>query len=103
MKGDSGKAVFTTTPLGPVGNETALGSNFSICLLSGMTAMNDGKTILGVFPVINEGPVELLYSTMRKRKSSTQRPWQRARSHRSNVSALAVYSTLTRSATGRSQ
>jgi hypothetical protein len=64
MKGDSGKAVFTTTPLGPVGNETALGSNFSIWLLSGMTAMNDGKTILGVFPVINEGPVELLYSTM---------------------------------------
>src|ERR1700744_412622 len=65
MKGSPGDAVFTgTVPVGPEGNETVMGGNFSIWMLSGMTPMSDRKTILGVFPALNEITTEPLYSTM---------------------------------------
>lgn len=67
MEGDAGKATFTTQALGAMtDNETALGSNFAIWATAGMTPMPDGKTILGVYPAINEGtnPIQNLYSTM---------------------------------------
>jgi hypothetical protein len=65
MSGAPGDAVFSgTVPVGPQGNETAMGGNFSIWMLSGMTPMSDGKTILGVFPALNEITTETLYSTM---------------------------------------
>ena len=50
--------------IGPEGNETALGSDFSIWMISGMTPMPDGQTILGVFPALNEHTNTNLYSTM---------------------------------------
>lgn len=65
MSGPTGKAVFTgNVPVGPQGNETALGADFSIWMLSGMIPMPDGKTILGVFPALNEATSQPLYSTM---------------------------------------
>lgn len=65
MSGAAGSATFTgNVPVGPEGNETALGSDFSIWMLSGMTPQPDGQTILGVFPALNEGTGESLYSTM---------------------------------------
>lgn len=65
MSGSQGEATFTgNVPVGPEGNETALGSNFAIWMLSGMTPMLDGQTILGVFPALNEGTSTDLYSTM---------------------------------------
>ena len=61
MSGPNGQATFTgNVPVGPQGNETAV-SGFAIWLLSGMTPMPDGQTILGVFPVINEGTSQDLY------------------------------------------
>lgn len=64
MSGSKGKATFTTTAIGPQGNETALGDNFSIWMLSGMTPLSDGKTIVGVFPALNEATSTDLYTTM---------------------------------------
>ena len=65
MSGSQGSATFTgTVPVGPEGNETALGSNFAVWMDSGMTPMPDGQTILGVFPALNEGTSTNLYSTM---------------------------------------
>lgn len=64
MSGPPGQAVFVDTPVGPQGNETALGSDFSIWMLSAMTPMADGKTILGVFPALKESESLPLYSTM---------------------------------------
>jgi hypothetical protein len=65
MKGAPGDAAFSgMVPVGPEGNETAMGGNFSIWMLSGMTPMSDGKTVLGVFPALNEMTTEPLYSTM---------------------------------------
>lgn len=64
MTGAQGQAVFSATPVGPQGNETGLGGDFAIWMLGGMTPMLDGKTVLGVFPALNEGTVTDLYSTM---------------------------------------
>jgi hypothetical protein len=65
MSGPAGNETFTgTVPVGPQGNETALGANFAVWMLSGLTPMPDGKTILGVFPALNEGTSTNLYSTM---------------------------------------
>jgi hypothetical protein len=67
MSGPTGQATFTgNVPVGPQGNETSLGSNFAIWLLSGMTPMPDGETILGVFPALYESSSgnQDLYSTM---------------------------------------
>lgn len=64
MSGAKGKSVFTKTPVGPQGNETKLGSDFAIWMIGGMTPMLDGKTILGVFPALNEATPVDLYSTM---------------------------------------
>lgn len=65
MSGPTGNATFTgNVPVGPEGNETALGSDFAVWMLSGMTPMPDGTTILGVFPALNEGTSTSLYSTM---------------------------------------
>ncbi|KAH8804546.1 hypothetical protein F5884DRAFT_859173 [Xylogone sp. PMI_703] len=65
MSGPAGQATFTgNAPVGPEGNETALGSDFAIWMLSGMTPMPDGKTILGVFPALNEATRQEFYSTM---------------------------------------
>ncbi|KUJ09819.1 uncharacterized protein LY89DRAFT_675969 [Mollisia scopiformis] len=66
MNGTTGDAIFTgDVPVGPItANETALGPDFAIWMLSGMTPMLDGSTILGVFPALNEGTSESLYSTM---------------------------------------
>jgi hypothetical protein len=64
MTGPAGKAKFTTTALGPQGNETALGSDFAIWMLSGMTPLSDGKSIVGVFPALNEAKSIPLYTTM---------------------------------------
>jgi hypothetical protein len=66
MSGLSGLATFTgTVPVGPLAaNESALGSNFSVWMLNGMTPMYDGMSVLGVFPCLNEGTLEELYTTM---------------------------------------
>ena len=66
MSGPQGDAIFTgNVPVGPLtSNETAMGGNFSVWMLSGMTPMPDGKTILGVFPALNEATGQPLYSTM---------------------------------------
>jgi hypothetical protein len=65
MSGPTGNATFTgNVPVGPEGNETALGSDFAVWMLSGMTPMPDGLHILGVFPALNEGTSTPLYSTM---------------------------------------
>ena len=64
MSGHAGKATFTTTAIGPQGNETELGSDFAIWMLSGMTPLSDGKTIVGVFPALNEATSTPLYTTM---------------------------------------
>jgi hypothetical protein len=66
LEGTYGSQIFSgNVPVGPQGdNETELGSDFSIWMLSGMTPMLDGQTILGVFPALNEGTSEDLYSTM---------------------------------------
>jgi hypothetical protein len=65
MSGAPGDALFTgMVPVGAEGNETAMGGNFSIWMLSGMTPMPDGKTIVGVFPAVNEATGETMYSTM---------------------------------------
>jgi hypothetical protein len=64
LGGPADATSFKTTPLGPQGNETDL-SSFAIWMLSGMTPLSDGKTILGVFPAIVEtNAIENLYSTM---------------------------------------
>jgi hypothetical protein len=60
-----GSPTFTgNVPVGPEGNETALGSAFSIWMLSAMTPLPDGQTILGVFPALNGAASTNLYSTM---------------------------------------
>jgi hypothetical protein len=66
MSGNPGVAIFTANnPVGPINhNETALGSNFSVWLLGGMTPLLDGVNIVGVFPALDEGTSTSLYSTM---------------------------------------
>lgn len=65
MNGSTGQGTFTGyAAVGPEGNETAMGSDFAIWMLSGMTPMPDYKTILGVFPAVDESTGEDLYSTM---------------------------------------
>jgi hypothetical protein len=66
MKGDAEHETFSTTPLGPQGNETSLTSNFAIWATAGLTPMKDGKTVVGVFPALNVGndTTQELYSTM---------------------------------------
>ncbi|KIM97603.1 hypothetical protein OIDMADRAFT_58207 [Oidiodendron maius Zn] len=64
MAGPAGEAQFDMTPLGAQGNETET-SGFAIWMLSAMTPLSDGKTILGVFPAIVETSTSItnLYST----------------------------------------
>lgn len=65
MSGNQGATTFTTTPVGPITlNETNLGTNFSVWLLGGMTPLQDGVNIVGVFPALNEGTSTNLYSTI---------------------------------------
>ncbi|TVY86438.1 hypothetical protein LAWI1_G007431 [Lachnellula willkommii] len=65
MTGPEGKAIFSgIVPVGPEGNETDVGPIFAVWMLSGMTPMPDGQTILGVFPCLNEGNSTDFYNTM---------------------------------------
>ncbi|TVY23962.1 hypothetical protein LHYA1_G008034, partial [Lachnellula hyalina] len=65
MKGLEGEAIFSgIVPVGPEGNETDVGPIFAVWMLSGMTPMPDGQTLLGVFPCLNEGTSTDFYNTM---------------------------------------